>query len=382
MTRKKKEKKKQSGKWLLTILPGVVGGVMGISIAHYSNELLKSGKVTEEYGSGLGLVVWFIGLLAIVLQIIIHEAGHLIFGLLTGYQYSSFRIGSFMWQKKDGKIHFRRMSLAGTAGQCIMVPPDMVDGKMPYVLYNLGGSICNMVVAIICLILRYTGVVHHNYLNLGLFMMAAIGFIFALGNGIPFKTQTINNDGYNAISLGKDPEALRSFWIQMKTNEAQVNGMRIKDMPKEWFKVPSPEGMKNSMVAALGVYACNRLMDEGELEKADQLMEELMAMDSAMVGIHRNLLVCDRIYCELMHANRQEVLSEMLTNEQKQFMKSMKKFPSVLRTEYAYALMAEKNVAKANQIKEQFEKIARTFPYPGDIEGERELMDRVCKMAA
>ncbi len=72
--------------------------------------------------------------LAIFLQIILHEAGHLLFGLLTGYRFSSFRIGSFMWILQDGKIRFKRFSLAGTGGQCLLLPPPMVDGKMPYVL--------------------------------------------------------------------------------------------------------------------------------------------------------------------------------------------------------------------------------------------------------
>ena len=38
--------------------------------------------------------------LAMFIQMVVHEAGHLVFGLLTGYQFSSFRIGSFMFIKE------------------------------------------------------------------------------------------------------------------------------------------------------------------------------------------------------------------------------------------------------------------------------------------
>ena len=77
-----------------------------------------------------GLVVIYISfLLSYFLQIVVHEAGHLVFGLLTGYQYSSFRIGSFMWVKLDGKIRLKRYSMSGTGGQCLMAPPDMADGS-------------------------------------------------------------------------------------------------------------------------------------------------------------------------------------------------------------------------------------------------------------
>ena len=57
-----------------------------------------------------------------------------------------------------------------------------------------------------------------------------------------------------------------------------------------------------------------------------------------------------------------------------EFMKAMKQFPSVIRTEYAYALLAEKDAAKAQEFERQFERCAAGYPYPNDIEAERELM--------
>ena len=52
----------------------------------------------------------------------------------------------------------------------------------------------------------------------------------------------------------------------------------------------------------------------------------------------------------------------------------MKSFPSVLRTEYVCALLGERNEKKAEIIKAQFEKRAKTYPYPNEIQSERELM--------
>jgi hypothetical protein len=67
----------------------------------------------------------------------------------------------------------------------------------------------------------------------------------------------------------------------------------------------------------------------------------------------------------------------MLNNEQKKFMKQMKNFPSVLRTQYVHALLCENDTAKAENIKMQFENIAKTYPYPNDVQAERELMMNV-----
>ena len=194
-------------------------------------------------------------------------------------------------------------------------------------------------------------------------------------NGIPMRMGMVDNDGYNAFSLTRNLEAMRSFWIQMKANEQLAKGVRLKDMPEEWFTVPSDEAMKNGMVAVMGVFASNRLMEAQQFEEADKLMAHILEIDSGMVDLHRRLMICDRMYIELITENRKEVLDSMSTKEQKKFMKQMKNFPSVLRTQYVHALLFEKDTAKADKFKVQFEKCARTYPYPNDIQSERELME-------
>ena len=128
------------------------------------------------------------------------------------------------------------------------------------------------------------------------------------------------------------------------------------------------------MVAVRGVFACNRLMDEEKFEEAGKLMEHLLEIDSGIVGLHHDLLMCDRMYVELIGENRREVIESMLTKEQKKFMKTMKRYPSVLRTQYALALLFENDIVKAENIKNEFEKVAKSYPYPHEIDSEREFM--------
>ena len=65
----------------------------------------------------------------------------------------------------------------------------------------------------------------------------------------------------------------------------------------------------------------------------------------------------------------------MLSKEQKRFMKQMKNFPTVIRTEYAFALLCEKDLQKAAKIKARFEKCAKKYPSQIDIQSEGELME-------
>ena len=371
----KKEQKKK-GKWQQWLAMGffmLIGAVCGVLIVSFMEQRVTENSSLPEDLISLGVLIigMYVGLF---LQLTIHEAGHLVFGLISGYRFSSFRIGSFMWLKENDKIVCKKLSLAGTGGQCLMVPPQMQDGKSPVILYNLGGCIMNLVAGAVFFII-YLLIPNGTMISLFCLMMVLIGVTIALMNGIPLRLGTVDNDGYNALSLGKNPDAMGAFWLQLKVNEQIAKGIRLKDMPDEWFAVPDDEAMQNSMVATQGVLAANRLMDQQRFSEADRLIAHLLEIDSGIVGLHRSLMICDRMYCELIQDNRKEILEEMHTKEQFKFMKAMKKFPSVVRTEYAYALLALKDTAKANAALNLFEKAAKTYPYPSDVQAERELME-------
>ena len=375
-----KETKKNTGRILIPVCFVLLGAGCGILIMKFLDRPEIAGTLGGEKIRKI-LAVLVSMSIALFLQIIIHEAGHLVFGLLTGYRFVSFRVSSFMWLKDNDRIRFKRLSVAGTAGQCLMAPPDLKDGKMPVQLYNYGGAIMNLIASAVSgglAMLCPAG----SFLQLFLLMMMAAGVAFALTNGLPVKTGLMNSDGRNAWDLARNPKAVRAFWIALKTNELSVRGICLKDMPEEWFTVPDEEGMKNGVTSYVGVFACSRLMEQGKFDEADALMERLLSQDNRIPGGLRKTMVCDRIYVELIRENRPEVLEGLRTKDQVKFMKAMKKFPSVLRTEYAYALLAEKDPEKARKVMETFDKTARTYPNPNDIEIERGLMETAREAAA
>ena len=380
MKNQKETKKKKIGQILIPVCFVLIGAVCGILFMKYLDRPETAG--TSGGGKILTILVALVSMCAaLILQIIIHEAGHLVFGLLTGYKFISFRVYSFMWMKDNDRIRFKRMSIAGTGGQCLMAPPDLKDGKMPVQLYNYGGAIMNLIASAISgglSLLCPAGSLFRPFL----LMMLVTGIAYALMNGLPLRMSLANNDGRNAWDLARSPEAVRAFWTTMKMNELSARGVCLRDMPEEWFAVPDEEGMKNGITSSLGAVACSRLMEQGRFEEADALMERLLSQNNGIPGVLRKMLVCDRIYVELIRGNRPEALEALRTKDQLKFMKSMKKYPSVLRTEYAYALLAEKDPEKAQTVMEAFEKAARTYPNPNDITIERELMETAREAAA
>ena len=304
------------------------------------------------------------------IQIIIHESGHLIFGLLTGYKFKSFRIGSFLLLKQNGKLVVKKYKLAGTAGQCLMGPPDYSD-NMPIVLYNLGGVIMNLVSAAVFYLL-YLLLPEIKILSPLLVLLALLGVMFAAMNGIPLDMSLVANDGKNLKDALNDRRARKALWAQLKIVELQRDGLSLADMDESLFTVQGHEN--NLLVNTIRVMNGSRLLSMGQMDEAYKLMKSLTDGDAVVNNIHRQIMMNDCLYCELMTENNPNTV-EHYYKSCAQLHKNMKDSPEVLRTQYTYALIHDKDREKAEQYKKKLDKVAETYPYPQDVAVERRLME-------
>ncbi|MDR0951348.1 MAG: hypothetical protein LBM18_00265 [Oscillospiraceae bacterium] len=322
-------------------------------------------------------VWWYIAIVCIVLgmllQLAAHEAGHLVGGLISGYGFGSYRLGSLMFKKENGKLVLKSYSLAGTGGQCLMVPPEPYDPEMPVMLYNFGGAIANLILAALAFgcyfLFKAPGFVEVILLSTGV-----LGLGIGLINGLPLRLGTVNNDGYNALELQRDPESKWCFWMQLRLAHLTDVGVRLRDMPAEWFEMPSREKLKHSHWAALGVFVCNRAEDEHDFEKVRRLGNELLENADGMVDLHRYLIEGSLIFAELLTEARPDEIERLYTKKTAQFLKAASKSLTVIRILYAYELLFKKDEKAAEKWLQKFEIAAKKYPFPADIASERELI--------
>ena len=347
----------------------VLGVLMGISMCAIGVSMLLATMRSE---------MWHLYIIfpAVLLEYFIltaaHEAGHLVFGLISGYSFSSYRIGGLMWIKLPEGIKLRRFSLAGTGGQCLMTPPEAKEGKIPVFLYNLGGVIVNIIftVILIALYLLVRGMPILPYIFV---MGAEFSFIMAAFNGFPIKVGGISNDGMNAFSLRKDKDANAAFRLQLLINAEQAKGVRISQMPMEWFMLPEGADMNNPLCATIPAFYCNRLMDAEMFDEAEKKILEVIDGQNGLIDMYRGMLISDLIYCLLLKGEIARA-AEYYTKEQKAFMNTMKSMPSILRSEYALAICRVEGARDGQQIKKRYNSVAKKYPYPTDIELENRLM--------
>ena len=370
-TPQKPQKKANWLQWVMILCFAVIGFLFAMLMVETMDSASLNGA-----SDGQVMLLWLglmVGMYVVMfLHIVLHEGGHLVFGLLTGYQFVSFRVGSLMLLKNEQGYRLRWMRLGGTGGQCLLDPPEMVDGKMPNVLYNLGGCLMNLLVAglsLMAALLCPAG----SFWRAVLLLSTMVGVIYALLNGLPLPGE-MANDGRNALELNKDPEALAAFRTQLVLNRLNAEGMRLKDMPEEYFTWPSEESRSNSLIATIAVLCTNRLLDEHRFAECATRLDEMLDGDmNKLPGMYRKLLLVDRIYLHLLDGET-ETAATLMDKEQRQFMKTMKGQLPIHRTDYAYALLAEKDAAKAEKHLKAFDKVAKHYPHPQEVEGERELI--------
>lgn len=374
----KRSKSKQT--WLAFTISGIGGFICAFYSAEFSIDAL--GFIEFEFGNFyITFLLLFIA--SMLVQTTIHEVGHMIFGMITGYKFHSIRILLFMLYKKEGKLKFTLFGVPGTSGQCIMIPPEAVydengeEKPFPYILYNLGGAILNLVsVPLFILLLNISK--QGTVINYFLFYCVVMGVVLALTNGIPMKL-AINNDGMNIISIYKDKRAVKAYRTMIKLFVQILDGKYYKDMPEELF-TPEDEDVFNPVSSYIPLVSADRALALGNFEEAKSLCETLILPESRAVDSYKNTARLILVYIVAIGDAKPALINVYLNRKLEKLMKRSVNDLNVLRTRYAFELLIncdEKAAAKTLKI---FNQIAKKSKYPKVIETERFFYEYIDKI--
>lgn len=252
---------------LICIIPFIVLGT-GESFSRVVNRIF--GHYALPYLSKAAMTIILI-CVAFFLQLIIHEGGHLVAGLLTGYRFVSFRVLNWLLIRKDDRLQWRNFELAGTGGQCLLAPPDKPLDQIDTRWYNAGGVLANVITTVLAIVLMYT-VDMPFWLHALMFLMTFIGVSFALLNGIPMKVGGVANDGLNLFQMEKDQPAKLCFCNILDVNARGQEGEPYTEMPERLFAMPDPFDWENALHVGSVLLSVTRMMAFHRWEDAYQLL--------------------------------------------------------------------------------------------------------------
>lgn len=280
-----------------------------------------------------------------------------------------------------------------------MYPPQWKDGeKFPYLAYNLGGGLFNIIFSLLAVPLFFAGSAFWGWVaGISIFN----GVIFAVVNLVPM-TVGIPNDGKNVKDCRKSPIARKALYLQLKMNADLSDGARLKDLPLEMLQIEKQEeSEKSGLVIALRMYEIYWYMETGMDNEAKALLAEMESKKEQMALLFINAFELIRLYYMLLEKASLEQIAAYYNGLKPVF--QMNKDISVLVVKYAYfkLLTAEereriewlslmdkkgklpkklpkvKKPVTAENIYEQIQKSAEAYPVVGEAQLYLELTEKV-----
>lgn len=360
----------------------LIGYGIGFGIGHlFGGE--TDGESIDKMKLAKAVLVALAALVVGVLgNAILHEAGHLVGGLLTGYKFLSFRIFNLTLQKEGDGWHWKKFSIMGTLGQCLMCPPHTQD--VPYFWYNVGGVMVNLIICVVSGIMLYA--FDLSMMPFEFFMMFIVtGVWILLTNAIPMTIGGVPNDGKNILILWRHPEQRKYFHDMLAVAAEQSCGKRVSEMPEAWFEsTPVTKGSTVMEISARNLHYV-RLMDEMRFDEAREIAEELMSIRESLPQLFKMEVASDLLLLELATLNRMEIVNELWDKKfgvgsmtlQKYIMTYRKYFPMKSAILFAYELINNQSPEEAQKYYNEIASKINTFTQPGEARTALAIMDKL-----
>ena len=302
-----------------------------------------------------------------ILQFALHEVGHLLFGLASGYKFSSIRLYKYAIVKDDSGFHVKKFNIQGTGGQCIMTLPEDTDpSRVPFFWYNAGGVIVNVVLVAISIVVLSCcdlGMVAESFF----IMLAFTGAFIALTNGVPLSFNGLCNDGRNILLLMRNKRSRRFFLRMMQTASELSRGKRLKDMPREWFEDIPVDSPKDYFLLANRINYAALLEDSGRFDEARRVYEEISSFGKDLPGMIKLEIGADHILMELLTTARHDIVETIYDKWLKAYINSSYKYSPIKTVAlYALALHHDNDPVRAKQLLDELESHREDYLMPGE----------------
>lgn len=374
---------------LLKIIGGLLIGILIGLLLSTAGIVLFTDKSLEEVISAFGKLQPGEGLLSIItgigalivslfLLVTIHEGGHLVCGLLSGYRFVSFRLFNLTVIRSEGKLRVKHFAVAGTGGQCLLSPPDLPLKDIPVVWYNFGGILANIAAGLIVLPLLWIHTLPPLlYESVVIFLLTDLFLI--LTNGIPMQTGGIGNDASNIIMLRKNETSKRALMLQLRSNALIQEGVRPKDMPAEWFVTEGEPDYRNPLEVSIPLMEASRLIDEMKWDEAHAAFGRIYNHKTELMPLYAMETACELVFTSLVTGDTDRARGLYDTKLRRYIETYRKVMSSKERILCAVALHLENDPGKARSIYDTLSRRRDSYLLQGEVKSDLAIMDTMLK---
>lgn len=289
-------KKSQWKKVLQTVVVMIIFGVLGFF----------AGKMGIAASSGISklsviaLALLFIPLFFFVIAF--HEAGHAIAGVKVNFDFRTYVVGPFLWQKEAGKWHFKWNTNINTAGGMVICMPIGTENLAKrFSVFAAGGPLASLLLSFIAyglyrlLPLDYSS---NEILLNALYVVAILSLIIFIATTIPMRANGFSTDGARVLRLLQGGDTSRFELLILKLITGTSAGIRPRDI--DINELNEADTLAKKLQAPFGVYLHSFFhqaeFDNGNFDKAEQhLLDYVKEIESIPKGI-RNIVWLDAAF--------------------------------------------------------------------------------------
>ena len=151
------------------------------------------------------LVAFLLYFLSSAIHLLVHEGGHFIGGVASGYKLLCLQLGPMnIVVGKNNKLSI--LWKGSLSGQCVMLPKHIENIR--FKAYNMGGIIANAILMIFSFVLL---LMDSFWTSLMFVELICVGVQKVIVNAVPHKTNSVPNDGYIIKILKKDKAIQKDY---------------------------------------------------------------------------------------------------------------------------------------------------------------------------
>lgn len=340
-----------------------------IAILNHLDRVLTDEMTDEKIPMLIhGIIAFLLYVVVHYTSIILHECGHLFFGLKSKLKFMSFNIRGFSIVKRNNKLVIERKALTkDIGGYCNMQFLDSVKYlNKDVILYFYGGIIINIVLAL--LFLPIFLLCANEYIKLLSLLYVIYNFYLAIYNSIPYSNLVgVSTDMKHIINYLHDSRYIEKIGIIDKIMKYRENNNTLKNIDKNLLYMPTRITNDYDMTIAL-VYIAYLSEKKEYKQMSDSINFVLNSTSNTITEAQKNALKVQEIDF-IVHTNfDKNKLKEIWDSSFNKYINQLSLLSiSGLAFKYLYYMVINENPNKAEEIMKEYQNKKRKYPNNQDV---------------
>lgn len=218
---------------------------------------------------------------AFLLVIAVHEGGHAFAGTRVGFDFRTYVVGPFLWDKQpDGWKFMWNKNINTSGGLVICIPTGTHNLAKRFMIYAAGGPLASLALALVAgiVFVLLRGVEQSVLVQIVTYLFSMLAFLSAaifLITSLPLQAGGFSSDGARVLRLLRGGDKARFEILMLKIVSGSMAGMRPALLDKTELEEASQLGerLQSPMALYIAYYFYLSTLDRNQVEEAEQYLQ-------------------------------------------------------------------------------------------------------------